>query len=40
MVVIYLVQCSPLVPESVLRVFTGAGTPLESFLALAYSALS
>ena len=40
MVVIYLVQCSPLVPESVLRVFTGAGTPLELFLALAYSALS
>jgi CubicO group peptidase (beta-lactamase class C family) len=40
MVMIYLVQCSvPLVPENILRIVTGAGTPLESFQKLTYAAL-
>ena len=40
MVMIYLVQCSvPLAPENMLRIMTGAGTPLKSFQKLTYAAL-
>ena len=40
MVMIYLVQTSPLAPEHLVRVFTGAGTALDPFRDLTYAALS
>jgi CubicO group peptidase (beta-lactamase class C family) len=39
MIIIYLVQHSPLGPEQLVRVFTGLGTALESFRNITYAAL-
>jgi CubicO group peptidase (beta-lactamase class C family) len=40
MVMIYLVQCSvPLIPENIVRIFAGVGTPIETLQRLTYAAL-